>query len=251
MIVSEDFARAAWPGGSAIGKRISTRGEKGPYMTIVGVAREALTMGLTERKRPIVYRPQLQSPGVTDLTVLVRRSSPAADLGTPVRRIFRELDRDLPLYDVQSLAQYRYDRGAESRMGSTLLTIFGLPRAAAGDDRRVCRNGLRRQSAHARDRRPGSAWRRESADHPSLRRGGRPARFDRRGHRSRARRGVSQVLASVFLGLQVSDALTFMAGAIVLAAAAVTASWIPARRAARVDPMVAFAPSEPSFLRDD
>ena len=77
-IVSEDFARAAWPGANAIGKRISTNGDKGPYMTIIGVAREALTMGLAERKRPIVYRAQLQSPAVTDLTVLVRRSSPAA-----------------------------------------------------------------------------------------------------------------------------------------------------------------------------
>jgi ABC-type antimicrobial peptide transport system permease subunit len=50
---------------------------------------------------------------------------------------------------------------------------------------------------------------------------------------------VAKALASVFLGLQLSDALTFMAGAVILAAAAMTASLIPARRAARVDPMVA------------
>jgi putative ABC transport system permease protein len=50
---------------------------------------------------------------------------------------------------------------------------------------------------------------------------------------------VAKLLASVFLGLALSDAVTFGAGAVVLAAAAITASWIPARRAARVDPMVA------------
>jgi ABC-type antimicrobial peptide transport system permease subunit len=50
---------------------------------------------------------------------------------------------------------------------------------------------------------------------------------------------VAKILASIFLGLQLSDALTFMAGALVLTGAVVTAAWIPARRAARVDPMVA------------
>src|SRR4029079_4566673 len=98
---------------------------KGPFMTVVGVAREALTMGLGERRRPVVYLAHLQHPKVTDLPILVRRGGVAAELGAPLRQIFRELDRDLPVYDIQSLAQYRYDRGAESRMGSTLLTIFG------------------------------------------------------------------------------------------------------------------------------
>jgi len=239
VIVSEDFARAAWPNENAVGKRVSTGGEKGPYMTVVGVAREALTMGLAERKRPIIYRPQLQYPTVTDLTVLVRRSSPAAELGTALRRIFRELDRDLPVYDVQSLAQYRYDRGAESRMGSTLLTIFGslaLLLATIGVyavmafavNQRTREIGVRVALGAARSQIV-QLFVAEGARLASI--------------------GVAiglvlaailaKVLASVFLGLQLSDALTFMAGAVVLAIAAVTASWIPARRAARVDPMVA------------
>jgi predicted permease len=238
-IVSEDFARAAWPGSSAIGKRISTRGDKGPYMTIVGVAREALTMGLAERKRPIVYLPQLQYPTVTDLTVLVRRSSPAADLGTSLRRIFRELDRDLPVYDVQSLAQYRYDRGAESRMGSTLLTIFGSLALL------LATIGVYAVMAFAVNQRT-----REIGVRVALgaARGQIIKLFLAEGARLAAigviiglvlAAGLAKVLASVFLGLQLSDALTFMAGGLVLAGAAVTASWVPARRAARVDPMVA------------
>jgi len=239
VIVSEDFARAAWPDGSAIGKRISTRGEQGPYMTIVGVAREALTMGLTERKRPIVYLPQLQRPKVTDLTVLVRRSSSAADLGTSLRKIFRELDRDLPVYDVQSLKQYRHDRGAESRMGSTLLTIFGSLALL------LATIGVYAVMAFAVNQRT-----REIGVRVAL--GAARAQIIRLFVVEGARLAsigvgigivlavvVAKVLASVFLGLELSDALTFMAGAIVLAAAAVTASWIPARRAARIDPTVA------------
>src|SRR6185436_16253567 len=76
-------------------------------------------------QRPIVYVAQAQRPRTMDLTLLVRRSTDAAQLAQDVRRMVRELDRDLPVNDVQTLAQYRYDRGAESRLGSTLLAIFG------------------------------------------------------------------------------------------------------------------------------
>lgn len=238
-IVSEDFARTAWPGGEAIGKRISTNGERGPYMTVVGVAREALTMGLAERVRPIVYAPQAQSPKTTDLTLLVRRTSPAADLAVPLRKIVRELDRDLPLYAVQSLAQYRYDRGAESRMGTSLLSIFGslaLLLATIGVyavmafavNQRTREIGVRVALGAARKQIIGL--------------------FVGEGVRLASiglaiglvlSVAVAKLLSSVFLGLSITDAFAFMAGAVVLAAAAVCAAWIPARRAARVDPMVA------------
>ena len=54
-IVSEDFARHAWGDSSALGRRVSLNGAKGPYLTVVGVARSALTMGMS-RQRPVLYR---------------------------------------------------------------------------------------------------------------------------------------------------------------------------------------------------
>ena len=51
--------------------------------------------------------------------------------------------------------------------------------------------------------------------------------------------GVAKLLSSMFLGLRISDAITFAAGSAVLGIAALVACWVPARRAARVDPMVA------------
>lgn len=238
-IVSEDFARNAWPSGDAIGKRISTNGEKGPYMTIVGVAREALTMGLSERLRPVVYVPQSQHPTTTDLTMLVRRTSPAAELAPAVRAIVRELDPDLPLYDVQSLAQYRYDRGAESRMGSTLLAIFGslaLLLATIGVyavmafavNQRTREIGVRVALGAARAQIVGLF----------IGEGVRLASIGL-GVGLLLSALAAKVLASVFLGLSLRDAFAFMAGAVVLAMAAICATWIPARRAARVDPVVA------------
>lgn len=238
-IVSEDFARDAWPDADAIGKRISTNGDKGPLMTVVGVAREALTMGLNERHRPMVYLAQRQHPAVTDLTVLVRRNGLAAELGVPVRRILRDLDRDLPVFDVQSLAQYRYDRGAESRMGSSLLTVFGslaLLLATIGV------YAVMAFAVSQRTREIGVRVALGAARRQIL------SLFIGEGIRL-AMVGlvlglalsavVAKALSSVFLGLAVTDALPFAAGALVLGAAAILASWIPARRAARIDPMAA------------
>jgi hypothetical protein len=238
-IVSEDFARRAWPDGDAIGKRISTGGQYGPYATIVGVAREALTQGLAERNRPIVYLPQLQQPRTLDLTMLVRRSANATELAPSIRRIIREMDRDLPVYDVQSLAQNRYDRGSESRLGSTLLAIFGalaLVLATIGVyavmafsvSQRTREIGVRVALGAARGQ----------IVHLFIREGARLA-ITGIVVGVLLSIGVAKLLSSMFLGLRISDAITFATGAAVLGAAALAASWIPARRAAWVDPMVA------------
>ncbi len=238
-IVSEDFARIAWPDEGAIGKRLSTNGANGPYMTVVGVAREALTMGVTERLRPIVYIAQAQQPRVLDLTVLVRRNGNAAELAPAVRKIMRELDRDLPISGVQTLGQYRHDRGSESRLGSTLLAIFGtlaLLLATIGV------YAVMAFSVGQRTREIGVRVALGAA------RANIALMFVGEGLRLAATGlavglllslAVAKVLSSLFLGLTVSDAITFAAGAGVLTLAAVSASWIPARRAARVDPMVA------------
>lgn len=238
-IVSEDFARAAWPDGTAIGKRLSTSGPKGPFLTVVGVAREALTMGLSERRRPIVYIAQAQHPKVLDLTLLVRRNGNATELAPALRKIMRELDKDLPIYDVQSMAAYRHDRGSESRLGSTLLAVFGslaLLLATIGV------YAVMAFSVGQRAREIGVRVALGAASTNILR------LFVGEGIRLAGiglvvgivlSLGVAKLLSSLFLGLRVSDTITFAAGAGVLALAAVLASWIPARRAARVDPMVA------------
>jgi len=111
-IVSEDLASAAWPGQDAVGKRISLEDADGPFLTVVGVAREALTMGVTERRRPTIYIPQRQHPNVLDFTMLVRAAADARPLAGVIRETIAGIDRDVPVDGVQTLAQYRYDRTA-------------------------------------------------------------------------------------------------------------------------------------------
>ena len=237
VIVSEDFARAAWPGSSAIGKRVSVTGVDGPYATVVGVAREALTMGVSERARPIIYVAQRQNARVNDLTILVRRQGDATTLAEPLRRILREMDRDLPVYGVQSLAQYRSDRGSESRLGSTLLAVFGglaLLLATIGV------YAVMAFSVSQRTREIGVRVALGAAHRQIV------GLFLGEGVRLAAigiavglvLAGVAaRLLSSAFLGLSMSDAIAFAGGALVLYVAGLAASFFPARRATRVDPM--------------
>jgi predicted permease len=239
VIVSEDFARAAWPNADAPGTRVSVNAQNGPFMTVVGVAREAQTYGLNERRRPIVYLPQIQHPKVLDLTLLVRRPGGATQLAPTIRKLIGEMDRNLPVYDVQTLARYRYDRGAESRLGSTLLAIFG------GLALLLATIGVYAVMAFSVGQRT-----REIGVRVALgaRRGEIVALFVREGWRLAVvgvvigvalSAGVAKVLASVFLGLRIRDAIVFALGACLLLLAVLAASWIPARRAAGVDPLIA------------
>jgi putative ABC transport system permease protein len=238
-LVSEDFAHAAWPNEDALGKRVSTNGEKGPFMTVVGVARDAQTYGLNERRRPIIYLPQSQNPKVLDLTLLVRHPGGAVHLAPAVRRMIVAMDRNLPVYDVQSLAQYRHDRGAESRLGSTLLAIFGglaLLLATIGV------YAVMAFSVSERTREIGVRVALGAARVQIV------AMFLREGSRLAVvgvviglalSAVVAKLLASAFLGLRMSDAVVFAFGAGLLSFAVLAACWIPARRAAGTDPMIA------------
>jgi predicted permease len=123
VIVSEDFARRAWPGANPLGKHVIVGGEQ--PLAVVGVARTARTFAIGERLRPIVYRPQLQAQGERSLAVVVRSRGNAADLGPAIRTTVRRLDRDLPLYDVQTLGANRQTRLSDIALGSTLLGLIG------------------------------------------------------------------------------------------------------------------------------
>ncbi len=238
-LVSEDFAKVAWPNEDAIGKRVSTTGEKGPFMTIVGVAREAQTYGPSERRRPIIYLAQAQHPNVLDMTLLVRRPGGAVQLAPVLRRVIGEMDHNLPVYDVQTLSQYRHDRGAESRLGSTLLAIFGglaLVLATIGV------YAVMAFSVNERTREIGVRVALGAARAQIV------AMFLREGWRLAVAgvvigialsAGVAKLLASIFLGLRISDAIIFASGSCLLSCAVLAACWIPARRAAGVDPMIA------------
>jgi predicted permease len=234
VIVSQRFAERAWPGEDPIGKRVRV---EGALRSVVGVAREALTNGLRERARPMVYLAQRQQPRTMDLTLLVRARGDAAQLASSIRAEILALDRNVPVFGVQTLAQNRSDRMLESRIGTLLLGIFGglsLSLAAVGIYAVMAFTvGHRRREIGVR-----IALGAVEREVVSL--------FVRRGLRvtvvgtviGLALAGImAKVLSTVFLGVSTTDAIPFAAVTLLLGGVATLASWIPARRAARVDPV--------------
>jgi predicted permease len=238
-IISENLARRAWPDADPLGKRLSVEGADGPYLTVVGVVREALIGGTGERPRPVVYLAQRQQPRTLDLTLLVQSASDARPLADPIRRALRTLDPHLPVYGVQTLAQYRSDRMGELRLGSGLLAIFGglaLLLATVGV------YAVMAFSVGQRTREVGVRVALGALRHQVVR------LFLGEGMRLAAvgiviglslSAAVAKALSSAFYGITPGDALTFVAVAGLLGLVALAACWIPARRAAAVEPMQA------------
>ena len=238
-IVSEDFARRAWPNSDPIGKHISEEGPEGPFMTVIGVVREALTYGVSERRRPTVYRSQLQFPNARELTLLVRSTGDAALLTRPVTQAIHALDANLPVFGVETLAQYRRDRLSEPTLGSAMLAVVG------GLALLLACVGVYSVIAFAVGQRTKEIGLRIAlgAAHEQV-----IAMFVRQGARligiglavGLVMSGVMvSLLSASFAGIAVIDSLAFVGVAALLAVVGAGASWIPARRAARVDPMVA------------
>jgi putative ABC transport system permease protein len=238
-IVSEDFANRAWPGSDPLGRRVSVTGKQGLFLTVVGVVRESALFGVGERKRAIVFRSHRQFPRARDLALLVRSAGDATALAQAVRAQVRSLDPTVPVYALQTLAQYRRDRLAEPALGSTLLAIVGaiaLLLASIGVYAIIA------FSVSQRTREIGVRVALGAAKSDVVR------VFVREGVRLTAvgvavglllSVGAVRLLASMFLGVSAFDAVIFAAIALVLTAVAAVAAWIPARRAASIDPMAA------------
>jgi predicted permease len=239
IIVSDRTARALWPNQDPIGKRVSVRGDDGPYVTVVGVASDVMLGGPTEAKRATVYLPQLQYPGTKELTILVRTSGEPGPLAEALRREIRRMDPNLPVFGVHTMAEYKQLKLADRMNGATILGGFGglaLLLASIGV------YGVMAFSVIQRTKEIGIrvALGARRRDVISL--------FVGRGMRLTVigvvigmtlSFAVSRLLQGMLFGLTPTDGATFLGVAMLLAGVALLACWVPARRAARVDPMQA------------
>ncbi|HEX8942768.1 MAG TPA: ABC transporter permease [Gemmatimonadaceae bacterium] len=238
-IVSRDFADRAWPRQDALGKHVSTSGAKGPFLTVIGVAQSARVFGIGERARPIVYRPLAQTPNARALTLLVRSAGDATTLAPAIRRMIHAVDPGLPVYEMQSLGQYRRERLASIALGSTLLGTIGALSVllasvglyavvAFSVGQRTREIGIRIALGAARQR----VVRLFVAEGVRLATIGLVAGLG-------LSMGLTRVVAAAFLGVASNHVATFALIAALVTGVTILASWIPARRAAGVDPMAA------------
>jgi len=133
-MVNQSFVAEHWPDGTAVGKRIRFSSGNRPWMTVVGVTRDEKHYGLDQPMKPSVLLPMRQQPEGT-LSIALRTSGDPEALIGPVRQIVQRMDPGLPLFNVRTMAE-RVRRSLWARRAYSLLfsgfAMMALLLAAAG-----------------------------------------------------------------------------------------------------------------------
>jgi len=238
-VVSEGLARRHFPEGDALGRRLRVDG--GAWLRVVGVAREvrepASILGVESKPSGQLYVPYTRDPARTVL-IAVRGPRPEA-LAAPVREELRALDPSLPLYGVRTLAELRRRADWVALLWGQLLAWAagaGALLAATGVYGVVSRGVARRTQEIGVRMALGAAPR--AVLGLVLGQGLRMALLGGLLGLAGALL-LTRSLASLLYGVSSSDPLTLTGSVVLLIGVALLASWAPARRATRVDPLAA------------
>jgi len=124
-LINETFARRFWSGQSAVGKRFSFRSYAGPWVEVVGVVEDGKYFSLSEEPTPFVYS-NLAPQNGSYLTMVVRTSSDPQLTTAAIRREFQQLDPTLPVYNAKTMVDHLALSLFPARVAAILLAGFGL-----------------------------------------------------------------------------------------------------------------------------
>ena len=236
VIVNEELARRYY-GGNAVGKRLQI-GSNVPSREIVGVARMARYRNLREEPLPFIYIPFGQEYQ-SGMTLLVRTKGDPEELVGSLHNEMRALNKDVPLFSVQTMSERIGGELAADRMIAVLLSVFGagaLLLAAIGI------YGVMGYAVAQRTHEIGIrlALGAEQRDILRLIVGqGMVLIAIGAGIGLAVALAATQVLKSLLFGVSATDPLTFASVIVVLVGVALMACYLPARRATKVDPLEA------------
>ena len=245
VVVSETAARTFWPGEtSVVGRRIKDQGSEAGYWEVVGVARDIRFETLTEDPAPLAYFPLTTGTPeslipVRSMAVVLHTSSDPLGLVPAAREALRELGPRLPMVEPRTLVSVEQDAMAATSFTVVLLGI------ASGIALILGAVGIYGVIAYVVSRRSQEIGVRMALGAPAQR-----VLKEVVGQGMALTGvgialgllgawGVSRVLSSLLFGVSATDPLTFVSMALVLALVSLAASWLPARRAARIDPVEA------------
>jgi predicted permease len=239
-VIDEWTAARYWPHQDPVGQQFKM-GRTQPWLEVVGVVGSVeapIVVRFLKGRVGQVYLPVTQDPGPR-MSLVVRASGDAAALSAPMRAIVREADPDQPVFDVRTLAEVRASDRRIVWLVTTLLTGFammalllsavGLYGAIAYDVGQRTREFGLRLSLGAQP---------SSVMFTVLKRGARLLMVG-------AALGLvgavlsTRLIASVLSDVRPTDPLPFTGAVLLLAAGGFLATWLPARRATRIDPIVA------------
>ena len=244
IVVSETMARTFWPDQQAIGKRIKAgRPEDNtvPWLTVVGIVADVRQVDLIHVPRPAMYVPASQDRATGDVLRdwIVRATGDPTPLVPAIRSAVWGLDATLPIARVQTMNQARSASTASQQFTLLLVALFALLALVLAA---VGLYGVASYNVSQRTRELGI----------------RVALGAHRGallrlvlaHGARltliglavgtiAALALTQVMSTLLFGVGARDPMTFVGVALLLLAVSLVASFVPARRATRVDPVVA------------
>jgi predicted permease len=239
-IVNETMARKYWPGESPLGRRVAVGFPQPTPVAIVGVVRDTKSRTLGDQPRPFIYTCARQDPmGWQSATVVVRARGTSQEVGQSIRSLVHQLDPEMPVYGIQTLPERI---GVAYALPRYALTLFGAFAALALLLASVGLYGVVAYAVSQRTREIGlrMAFGADRARIFRLIVGealwlggvgvllGAPIAF------------VLSRAASAFLyGVGVFDALTLIGTATLMIVVCCVAAYVPAQRAASIDPMVA------------
>ena len=237
-VVNETFAKKFFPNQDPIGKRFNFTGPKDPLWQVIGVCGDGKYNSLGEAPMPAVFRPQFRDYD-TVCTLVVRTSGDPRSLIPTLRNEIQNMDATLPVYDIKTLTEHMNIPLFPARMAANVLGSFGvlalvlaaigiygvMSYVVAGRTREIgLRMALGAQLRQVRQL--------------ILRQGMMLAGIG-------LILGLAVVLVlarfltSMLYGVSPSDPVTFLGISFLLAMVALLACYLPARRAARIDPMIA------------
>jgi putative ABC transport system permease protein len=236
VIVEEKFAQRFWPHEDPVGKHLWFDPKK--PITIVGVVGVVKHYGLDTDGKIATYFPQQQQAG-GGMFLVARTSADAAGLAGTVVREIHAVDPNVAVYGIRTMQDRLYDSLARQRFASAMLgvfAVFALVLAAVGVYGVM--SYLVAQSTHDIGVRVALGARSGNIVGLVVRQGMELAAIGIAAGLAGAA-ALTRVMASLLFGVSATDAATFATVAATLAVVAFAAAAIPARRATRVDPMVA------------
>ncbi|HKG48697.1 MAG TPA: ABC transporter permease [Pyrinomonadaceae bacterium] len=245
VIINETMARQYWPGENALGRRLKIGDPDEPgkqWKQIVGIVADIRQMGLDEPVKAEMYLPYQQVmdwPGYIPRDLAIRTSGETSNLVGSVRQIIREVDPDQPVSNVATMAELLGEEAAQRRMGMIMLAGF------AGLALLLASLGIYGVLAYFVTQHTNEIGVRQALGATPrnilllvLRKGmaltlagvviGVVAAF-----------ALTRLMSSLLFGVTAADPLTFATVPLLLVAVALLACYIPARRATKVDPLVA------------
>ena len=240
VIVNEAFEKNFFPGQSALGKRIRfvVSGPQAPWPTVVGVVSDVRQGGLAKDVMPEVYSPELSDAGGA-LSFVIRVAGEPAGLISAVRGVVAEVEPNQSLHNVMTMEQRLANITTSRRLNTVLLGsfaavalllavvgIYGVMSYAVTQRRREIgvRMALGAQKSEVLRLVVGGGLRLTLAGVVI----GLIGAF-----------ALTRYLSSLLYSVKATDPVTFLGVAVALTGVALLACWLPARRAAQVDPMVA------------